>query len=82
MADAYLRSPSTACSRTIKASVVALDQAECTTAWGNEPRRHDLRQSDVVAIDAAKGIIAGNVRCGRTKRWPIVCAEQWRLSAK
>ena len=40
-------------------------------------------KSDVVAIDAAKGIIAGNVRLRPDKaKADCPAHEQWRLSAK
>ena len=67
--------PSTACSRTIKASVVALDQAIMYNRLGamNPGGMIYALKSDVVAIDAAKGIIAGNVRLRSDKRpRPIV----------
>jgi len=63
------------CERTIKANVVALDQAIIYNRLGTlNPNGmiYALKQ-DVVAIDALKGIVAGNVRLRSTKRpRPIV----------
>ena len=67
--------PSTVCSRTVKASVVALDQAIMYNRLGavNPGGMIYALKSDVVAIDAAKGIVAGNVRLRPDKRpRPIV----------
>ena len=63
-------SPTPVCSRTIKASVVALDQAIMYNRLGAvNPggMLYALRQ-DVVAIDPAKGLVAGNVRLREDKR--------------
>ena len=63
------------CERTIKASVVALDQAIIYNRLGTvNPNGmiYALKQ-DVVAIDPLKGIVAGNVRLRSNKRpRPIV----------
>ncbi|HEU4770174.1 MAG TPA: hypothetical protein VFS77_22595, partial [Pyrinomonadaceae bacterium] len=63
------------CERTIKANVVALDQAIIYNRLGTvNPNGmiYALKQ-DVVAIDSLKGIVAGNVRLRSTKRpRPIV----------
>jgi hypothetical protein len=70
-----LPSPTPACNRTIKADVVALDQVIMFNRMGTvNPNGmiYALRQ-DVVAIDSAKGIVAGNVRLRSDKRpRPIV----------
>jgi hypothetical protein len=67
--------PTPACERTIKADVVALDQALIFNRLGTvNPNGmiYALRQ-DVVAIDPLKGIVAGNVRLRADKRpRPIV----------
>ncbi|HZM98857.1 MAG TPA: hypothetical protein VFB70_05665, partial [Pyrinomonadaceae bacterium] len=63
------------CTRTIKADVVAIDQAIMFNRLGAmNPNGmiYALRQ-DVVAIDATKGLVAGNVRLRSDKRpRPIV----------
>ena len=64
-----------ACSRTIKAEVVALDQAMMFNRLGamNPHGMIYALKQDVVAIDAAKGLVAGNVRLRSDKRpRPIV----------
>ena len=70
-----LPSPTPACARTIKADVVALDQVIMFNRLGTvNPNGmiYALRQ-DVVAIDSAKGIVAGNIRLRTDKRpRPIV----------
>lgn len=70
-----LPSPTPACARTIKADVVALDQVIMFNRMGTvNPNGmiYALRQ-DVVPIDSAKGLIAGNVRLRADKRpRPIV----------
>ena len=70
-----LPSPTPTCARTIKADVVALDQVIMFNRLGTvNPNGmiYALRQ-DVVAIDPAKGIVAGNVRLRADKRpRPIV----------
>ncbi len=70
-----LPSPTPTCARTIKADVVALDQVIMFNRMGTvNPNGmiYALRQ-DVVAIDSAKGIVAGNVRLRTDKRpRPIV----------
>lgn len=67
--------PIPVCSRTIKAHVVALDQILMFNRLGTvNPNGmiYALRQ-DIVAIDPAKGIVAGNVRLRANKRpRPIV----------
>jgi hypothetical protein len=67
--------PTPACERTIKADVVALDQAIIYNRLGTlNPNGmiYALRQ-DVVAIDPLRGIVAGNVRLRADKRpRPIV----------
>ena len=71
-----LPSPTPAvCSRTIKASVVAFDQAIMFNRLGavNPHGMIYALKQDVVAIDSAKGIVAGNVRLRSDKRpRPIV----------
>lgn len=62
--------PLPVCSRTIKASVVALDQIIMFNRLGTvNPNGmiYALKQ-DVVAIDPAKGLVAGNVRLRADKR--------------
>jgi len=67
--------PIPVCSRTIKANVVALDQILMFNRLGTvNPNGmiYALKQ-DVVAIDSAKGLVAGNVRLRKDKRpRPIV----------
>jgi len=62
--------PLPACSRTIKADVVALDQAIMYNRLGavNPGGMIYALKQDVVAIDAVKGIVAGNVRLRGDKR--------------
>jgi hypothetical protein len=63
------------CTRTIKANVVALDQVIMYNRLGtvNPGGMIYALKSDVVAIDASKGIAAGNVRLRANKRpRPIV----------
>ncbi|HEU4837663.1 MAG TPA: hypothetical protein VFS90_24750 [Pyrinomonadaceae bacterium] len=67
--------PLPVCSRTVKASVVAFDQAIMYNRLGavNPGGMIYALKSDVVAIDATKGIVAGNVRLRSDKRpRPIV----------
>ena len=70
-----LPSPTPTCARTIKANVVALDQVIMFNRLGTvNPNGmiYALKQ-DVVAIDPAKGLVAGNVRLRADKRpRPIV----------
>lgn len=67
--------PAPVCARTIKASVVALDQILMFNRLGTvNPNGmiYALKQ-DVVAIDSSKGLVAGNVRLRKDKRpRPIV----------
>jgi hypothetical protein len=68
-------SPTPVCARTIKADVVALDQAIMYNRLGtvNPGGMIYALKRDVVAIDPLKGIVAGNVRLRSTKRpRPIV----------
>ncbi len=70
-----LPSPTPVCARTIKADVVALDQAIMYNRLGtvNPGGMIYALKRDVVAIDPLKGIVAGNVRLRPTKRpRPIV----------
>ena len=70
-----LPTPTPVCTRTIKADVVALDQAIMFNRLGamNPYGMIYALKQDVVAIDAAKGLIAGNVRLRSDKRpRPIV----------
>ncbi len=72
---AALPTPTPVCTRTIKADVVALDQAIMFNRLGamNPYGMVYALKKDVVAIDAAKGIVAGNVRLRSDKRpRPIV----------
>src|SRR6185503_5593949 len=67
--------PLPACTRTIKADVVALDQAIMYNRLGamNPGGMIYALKQDIVAIDAAKGLTAGNVRLRSDKRpRPIV----------
>jgi hypothetical protein len=67
--------PATVCTGTVKASVVALDQAIMYNRLGamNPGGMIYALKQDVVAIDAAKGITAGNVQLRADKRpRPIV----------
>ncbi|HEX3186057.1 MAG TPA: hypothetical protein VHQ94_14760 [Pyrinomonadaceae bacterium] len=67
--------PLATCTRTIKADVVALDQAIMYNRLGavNPGGMIYALKQDVVAIDAAKGIVSGNVRLRGDKRpRPIV----------
>jgi hypothetical protein len=68
-------SPTPVCARTIKADVVALDQAIMYNRLGtvNPGGMIYALKRDVVAIDPLKGITAGNVRLRSDKRpRPIV----------
>jgi len=68
-------SPIPVCARTIKASVVALDQAIMYNRLGtvNPGAMIYALKKDVVAVDPLKGIVAGNVRLRGDKRpRPIV----------
>jgi manganese oxidase len=68
-------SPTPVCDRTLKADVVALDQAIMYNRLGtvNPGGMIYALRRDVVAIDPLKGIVAGNVRLRSTKRpRPIV----------
>ncbi|HEU4837223.1 MAG TPA: hypothetical protein VFS90_22520 [Pyrinomonadaceae bacterium] len=68
-------SPTPVCARTIKADVVALDQAIMYNRLGtvNPGGMIYALKRDVVAIDPLKGLVAGNVRLRSTKRpRPIV----------
>jgi manganese oxidase len=68
-------SPTPACARTIKADVVAFDQAIMYNRLGtvNPGGMIYALRRDVVAIDPLKGIVAGNVRLRSDKRpRPIV----------
>src|ERR1041384_8609318 len=70
-----LPTPTPACTRTIKADVVAIDQAIMFNRLGamNPYGMIYALKQDVVAIDAAKGLVAGNVRLRSDKRpRPIV----------
>ena len=70
-----LPSPTPACARTIKADVVALDQVIMFNRLGavNPNGMIYALKQDVVAIDPAKGLVAGNVRLRSDKRpRPIV----------
>ena len=62
--------PTPVCNRTIKADVVAIDQAIMYNRLGavNPGGMLYALKQDVVAIDAAKGLIAGNVRLRSDKR--------------
>ncbi|HEU4507086.1 MAG TPA: hypothetical protein VFR78_02520 [Pyrinomonadaceae bacterium] len=65
-----LPTPTPACSRTIKASVVALDQAIMYNRLGavNPGGMIYALKQDVVPIDPAKGLVAGNVQLRSDKR--------------
>ena len=68
-------SPTPVCARTIKADVVALDQAIMYNRLGtvNPGGMIYALRKDLVAIDPLKGIVAGNVRLRSDKRpRPIV----------
>jgi hypothetical protein len=68
-------SPTPVCARTIKADVVALDQAIMYNRLGtvNPGGMIYALKKDVVAIDPLKGLVAGNVRLRSDKRpRPIV----------
>src|SRR4029079_452174 len=68
-------SPTPVCSRTIKADVVAVDQVIMFNRLGtvNPSGMIYALKQDVVAIDPAKGLVAGNVRLRDDKRpRPIV----------
>src|ERR1700752_2013362 len=70
-----LPSPTPACARTIKADVVALDQVIMYNRLGtvNPGGMIFALKQDVVPIDAAKGLVAGNVQLRSDKRpRPIV----------
>src|SRR5262249_59480698 len=70
-----LPTPTPACARTIKANVVALDQVIMFNRLGavNPNGMIFALKQDVVAIDPAKGLVAGNVRLRADKRpRPIV----------
>src|ERR1041384_3643472 len=60
----------TTCERTVKADVVALDQALIYNRLGaiNPAGMIYALKSDVVAIDPAKGLVAGNVQLRPGKR--------------
>ena len=62
--------PAATCTRTIKANVVALDQAIMYNRLGavNPGGMLYALKQDVVPIDAAKGLVAGNVRLREDKR--------------
>ena len=62
--------PLPVCTRTIKADVVALDQAIMYNRLGavNPGAMIYALKQDVVAIDSAKGLVAGNVRLRGDKR--------------
>src|SRR5689334_4089269 len=67
--------PGTTCARVIKADVVALDQVIMFNRLGtvNPSGMIYALKQDVVAIDPAKGLVAGNVRLRSDKRpRPIV----------
>ena len=67
--------PAPVCSRTIKADVVALDQAIMFNRLGavNPNAMIYALKKDVVAVDPLKGLVAGNVRLRSDKRpRPIV----------
>ena len=67
--------PTPVCERTIKADVVALDQVIMYNRLGtvNPSGMIYALKQDVVAIDPAKGLVAGNVRLRSDKRpRPIV----------
>src|SRR5689334_9563256 len=67
--------PGTSCARIIKADVVALDQVIMFNRLGtvNPSGMIYALKQDVVAIDPAKGLVAGNVRLRADKRpRPIV----------
>jgi hypothetical protein len=70
-----LPTPTPTCTRTIKADVVALDQAIMLNRLGamNPYGMIYALKQDVVAIDSAKGLVTGNVRLRSDKRpRPIV----------
>ena len=74
-AQAQLPSPTPTCARTIKADVVALDQAIMYNRLGtvNPGGMIYALRRDVVAVDPLRGIVAGNVRLRANKRpRPIV----------
>ncbi len=62
--------PPTTCERTVKAEVVALDQALIYNRLGviNPAGMIYALKRDVVAIDPAKGLVAGNVQLRPGKR--------------
>ena len=63
-------SPPTTCERTVKADVVALDQALIYNRLGaiNPAGMIYALKRDVVAIDPSKGLVAGNVQLRPGKR--------------
>ena len=63
-AHAQTSPPPTTCERTVKADVVALDQALIYNRLGaiNPAGMIYALKRDVVAIDPAKGLVAGNVQ--------------------
>jgi len=69
-AQAQTTPPPTTCERTVKADVVALDQALIYNRLGaiNPAGMIYALKRDVVAIDPAKGLVAGNVQLRPGKR--------------
>src|ERR671915_493643 len=69
-AQAQTSPPPTTCERTVKAEVVALDQALIYNRLGaiNPAGMIYALKRDVVAIDPAKGLVAGNVQLRPGKR--------------
>src|SRR5918992_4625176 len=69
-AQAQTSPPPTTCERTVKAEVVALDQVLIYNRLGaiNPAGMMHALKRDVVAIDPAKGLVAGNVQLRPGKR--------------
>src|SRR5687767_15269946 len=67
---AHAQTPPTTCERTVKADVVALDQALIYNRLGaiNPAGMIYALKRDVVAIDPSKGLVAGNVQLRPGKR--------------
>jgi hypothetical protein len=70
ISSAHAQTPPTTCERTVKAEVVALDQALIYNRLGtiNPAGMIYALKRDVVAIDPSKGLVAGNVQLRPGKR--------------
>src|SRR5688572_1276250 len=70
VSGAQAQTPPTTCERTVKADVVALDQALIYNRLGaiNPAGMIYALKRDVVAIDPSKGLVAGNVQLRPGKR--------------